>query len=60
MNYEKIIIILSGEISVGKSSLSNLLKSKFGFKVLRTKEGIERYYSSRKKKLSNRLSLQKA
>jgi adenylosuccinate synthase len=41
MAERKIIILLSGEISAGKSTLSKKLEEKFNFKVLRTREAIE-------------------
>ncbi|KYP13499.1 adenylosuccinate synthetase [Flavihumibacter sp. CACIAM 22H1] len=40
MAERKIIILLSGEIGAGKSTLSKRLEEKFNFKVLRTREAI--------------------
>jgi adenylosuccinate synthase len=41
MAERKIIVLLSGEIAAGKTTLAHRLEKKFGFKVLRTREAIK-------------------
>ncbi|MCB0724819.1 MAG: adenylosuccinate synthetase [Ignavibacteriae bacterium] len=48
MAERKLILLLSGEIASGKTTLSKNLQDKYGFKVSRTREGIKkRYHASR-------------
>jgi adenylosuccinate synthase len=51
MRDRKLIVLLSGEISCGKSSLSGNLESKFGFKVLRSKEALKIIAEEKNKRL---------
>jgi adenylosuccinate synthase len=41
MAERKIIVVLSGQIASGKTTLAKKLETKFGFKVLRTKEALK-------------------
>jgi len=41
MRSRKLIVLLSGEISCGKSSLCGNLENKFGFKILKSKEALK-------------------
>lgn len=43
MATRKIILILSGEISSGKTTVANHLQKEFGFKSCKTKEGIQHF-----------------
>jgi len=47
MGDRKVIVVLSGEICTGKSTLANRLEKAFGFKQCKTKEGL--YYLGEKK-----------
>jgi len=44
----RIIVVLTGEIGAGKTSLSELLQSKFGFKLLKTSEALDHWSKSKK------------
>lgn len=46
MGDKKVILVLSGEICTGKSTLTEKLKTRFGFKHCKTKEGL--YYFAQK------------
>jgi adenylosuccinate synthase len=50
------IVLLSGPLAVGKSTLAEALSTKFGFRIVKTRELLQR----RDPKLSDRISLQKA
>ena len=47
MGERKIILVLSGEISTGKSTLAARLEKDFGFKICKTREGL--YFLGEKK-----------
>ncbi|MDO1449510.1 adenylosuccinate synthetase [Rhodocytophaga aerolata] len=46
MGDKKVILVLSGEICTGKSTLTAMLENRFGFKHCKTKEGL--YYFAQK------------
>ena len=57
---EKLIVVLSGEIASGKSSLADSFEKEFGFEVLRTKQALIEYGNRQpKSKPDQRLDLQK-
>ncbi|OGU96034.1 MAG: hypothetical protein A2475_01195 [Ignavibacteria bacterium RIFOXYC2_FULL_35_21] len=56
MAERKIILILSGEICSGKTTLAINLLNKYHFNVLKTKEGISHYIKSDKKHKETELS----
>ena len=53
MGNRKIILILSGEIGTGKTTLSDALQNKFDFKPCKTKDGIK-YFAERTAKDKSR------
>ena len=60
MGDRKIILVLSGEICTGKTTLANKLEKIFGFKHCRTKEGLNLFAEKKLKgKIPDRDFLQK-
>ena len=43
MGDKKVILILTGEISTGKSTLTEKLESRFGFKTTKTRDGLHQF-----------------
>jgi adenylosuccinate synthase len=59
MGDRKIILVLSGEICTGKSTLSHKLEKDFNFRVCKTKEGLSKFAQRKLKgKIPDRLYLQ--
>jgi adenylosuccinate synthase len=60
MGNRKIILVLSGEICAGKTTLANQLVEKFNFKTCKTRDGVQ-YFASKKFKgvTPDRVTLQK-
>lgn len=60
MGDKKIIVVLTGEICTGKSTLADKLESEFGFKYCKTKEGLSHFAKKKLKgKIPDRHFLQK-
>jgi adenylosuccinate synthase len=60
MGDRKIILVLSGEICTGKTTLANKLEATFGFKHCRTKDGLNQFAQKKLKgKVPDRTFLQK-
>src|SRR5690349_11574574 len=51
MKSRKLIVLLSGEISSGKSSLSRSLEKRFGFKILKSKEALKAIIEEKNKRI---------
>ena len=59
MNLNRIIVVLSGEIASGKSSLSNKLEKDFQFKILKSKDAIASLAARKKIRKDDRAALQR-
>lgn len=60
MRNGKLIVLLSGEICTGKSTLCENLRQRFDFKILKSKEALKQIYIEQNKRLKEgRTSLQK-
>jgi adenylosuccinate synthase len=44
----RIIVALSGEIGAGKTTLANVLRDKYGFSILKTREALDHWAKSKK------------